>query len=82
MSVEIAEPETFPSDDPANVEKKEHRKAYLVSFDPSLLADRIVLLEERVWQAQRAMTILLDSTPRKGRNEKDTETQVDKCITK
>lgn len=66
MSVEITEPDTFPSDDPANNEVKEHRKAYLVSFDPQLLADRVLILEERLWDAQQAMSIMFDYPPRKG----------------
>lgn len=66
MSVEITEPAKFPSDNPANIEIKEHRRAYLISFDPQLLADRIVLLEERNWHAQRAMAFLFDYPPRKG----------------
>lgn len=63
MTIKIIEPATFPSDDPANIEVKDHRRAYLVSFDPQLLSDRVILLEERLWHAQRAMTVLFDYPP-------------------
>lgn len=72
MTVEITEPTTYPSDDPANIEIKKHRKAYLVSFDTQTLVDRIVLLEERVWSAQRAMDMFLNYPAKKG--EKDEKT--------
>lgn len=72
MTIQIAEPTKYPSDDPANTDVKKHRKAYLVSFDTQLLVDRIVLLEERVWSAQRAMDILLNYPTKKG--EKDEKT--------
>lgn len=63
MIVNITEPAKFPSDNPVNVEMKEHRKAYLVSFDPQLLVDRIVLLEARLWEAQKTMSFIFDYPP-------------------
>ncbi len=83
MTVEISEATKYPSDDPANVEVKKHRRAYLVSFDIQLLVDRIVLLEERVWNAQRAMDVFMNyATKKRGNNEKTSEKSVDKRIKK
>jgi hypothetical protein len=58
--VKISEPDKFPSDAPVNIEEKALRKAYLISFDPQLLADRILLLEGRVWEAQRTLSVYMD----------------------